>query len=53
MHNPMPNMYWKRGGVGLGPAKNVDQKRPKSIFPFVNFIFPHYEIRVQGGGGGV
>ena len=36
--------------------KFVYQKQPKSIFPFVNFTFSHYEIWVQGGrrgsGGG-
>ena len=40
------------GGGGSGTQMFVYQKWPKAIFPFVNFIFSHYEIRVQGGGGG-
>ena len=43
-----------KGGVVWNPKvqKCVYQKSPKSIFPFVNFIFSYYEIRVKGGGVG-
>ena len=46
----MPVFEERRGGGGSGTTKVVSQKRPKSIFPFVNFIFSHHEIWVQGGG---
>ena len=38
----------KVGGSGF-----LYQKWPKSIFPSVNFLFPHHEIWVQWGGKGV
>ena len=38
---------WDRGS---GTQKFVDQKRPKAILPFENFMFSHYEIWVQRGG---
>ena len=37
---------------GGGGKIFVYQKWPKSILPFVNFVFPHYEMWVRGGGGG-
>ena len=40
-------------GWGLEPERAKvcgPKKKPKTIFPFVNFIFSHYEIRVRGGG---
>ena len=42
------------GGGGSGTKKSKSlctKKNPKSILPFVNVIFSHYEIRVGGGGG--
>ena len=35
--------------MGSGTQKIV-QKQPKSIFPFVSFVFSHYEIWAKGGG---
>ena len=35
-----------------GNQNFVDQKWPKSIFIYVNFIVSHQEIWVRGGGGG-
>ena len=48
-------MHQKREGVGggSGTQKFVYQKWPKSTFPFVNFIFSHYETWVKGGWGGI
>ena len=40
-------------GWGSRTQKFVYQKQPKSIFPFVNFVFSHYETWVQGGRAGV
>ena len=36
------------GGRGFGTQKCVDQKWPKSILPFVNFMISPHEIRLQG-----
>ena len=63
-----PSQVWAHGGRGGGIGREegggsgtqafVYQKQPKSIFPFVNFIFSRDEIWVQGwgsevvGGGG-
>ena len=42
------------GGRGVWNPKVqkfVDQKWPKSVSPFVNSIFSHFEIRIRRGGG--
>ena len=40
------------GGGGAGTQKFVDQKQPKSIFLFVNYIFSTMKSGSEGGGGG-
>ena len=46
---PVGQRYIRReGGGGSGTQTFVHQKWPKSRFPFVNSMFSHYELRVQG-----
>ena len=37
--------------MGVPPPRNTGTQKPKSMFPFVKFMFSHCGIRVRGGGG--